>query len=87
MCVCVSDSSRLYDDFILLLFFLAHRETTTMVRELPEDSVFFLAHRETTTMVRELPEDSGLRVSILVNLPLYKSMDSKTKQSAEICRR
>jgi hypothetical protein len=34
----VDTSGRLYDDFIRLLFLHAHRETSTLVNELPEES-------------------------------------------------
>ena len=36
--VAVDTTGRVYDDFICLLFLYAHRETSTLTNEIPEES-------------------------------------------------
>jgi hypothetical protein len=41
MPVAVDTSGRIYDDFLRLLFFHAHRETSDLTNDIPEESVHF----------------------------------------------
>jgi hypothetical protein len=42
MSVAVDTSGRIYDDFLRLLFFHAHREASDVANDIPEESVIFV---------------------------------------------
>jgi hypothetical protein len=50
-------SNRIYDDFIRLLFLHAHRESSTMTNELPENQINFDSFIIAVTYVEQYAED------------------------------
>ena len=74
MPVTVDTSGRIYDDFSRLLFLHAHRETSTLPNELPEESdQFRFLHTACLANLKRslgliLPKASVMRISIPLDL-------------------
>jgi hypothetical protein len=72
--VVVNTSDRIYDDFLHLLFFHAHREASSLVNDIPEESGHFRFLRATClTNIKGsvgliLAKDSVMRISIPLDL-------------------
>ncbi len=67
MPVAVDTSDRIYDDFLRLLLLHAHRETSTLTNDLPEESGACLANIKGSVGLI-LTISSGMRISIPLDL-------------------
>jgi hypothetical protein len=75
MSVAVDTSDRIYDDFVRLLFFHAHRESSALPNDIPEESGNF-RFLHTACLANILAKDSAMRISIPLDLsssPFYTS--------------